>query len=69
MMQFPCLYLILVQAIFGSLLFHFITKIEAPDIKKLGNCGTPFSSSKGRKNIPLYIFATSSLSIHLSVDT
>ena len=40
MMQFSCLHLILIQAIFGSLLFYFITKIEATDIKKLGDCGT-----------------------------
>lgn len=34
MMQFSCLYLILIQAIFASLLFYFITKIEATDKKE-----------------------------------
>lgn len=53
MVQFPHLYLILVHAVFGSLLLYFITKIEATDIKKLGDCGTPFSSSKGRKKVKL----------------
>lgn len=49
MMQFPCFYVILVQAMFGSLLFYFITKIEASDMKKFGDCGTPFSSNTRKK--------------------
>ncbi|XP_006732725.1 cyclin-dependent kinase 6 [Leptonychotes weddellii] len=43
----------IVHVIFDSLLFYFITKIEVTYTKKLGDCGTPFSSSKGRKKVKL----------------